>query len=310
MASRKELTRGQVDIALEVSPDIVDAGAEMSLHARVSCSPSCDLAGHSLRVRDEAGADAGVLELTETDEEENAAGVLALKAPLKTGNYVWSALCPAVVKKDVSYEEASKAISFSVKPHTTRVLAWDIPPTVVAGEKFEIKVGIKCSNECVFADKAFAIYDHEGAEIAAGVLSGDLWPGTTGLYFAALELEAPSTAGLYEWSVKCAGNDLERPHAEGAAQFSLRLVSAPDCLVKVEAVDKISQEPLADAHVALHPYKAITDERGFAEIRVAKGAYDLFVAKAHYLTLGLSVDVTANMTARAELDLEPQIERN
>jgi hypothetical protein len=122
-------------------------------------------------VRDEAGADAGVLELTETDEEEDAAGVLALKAPLKTGNYVWSALCPAVVKKDVSYEEASKAISFSVKPHTTRVLAWDIPPTVVAGDKFKIKIGIKCSSECVFADKAFAIYDHEGAEIAAGVLS-------------------------------------------------------------------------------------------------------------------------------------------
>jgi len=38
--------------------------------------------------------------------------------------------------------------------------------------------------------------------------------------------------------------------------------------------------------------------------------YDLFVAKAHYLTLGLPVEVTANMTARAELDLEPVTERN
>jgi len=310
MASRKEPTRGQVDIALEVSPDIVDAGAEMSLHARVSCSPSCDLTGHSLSVRDEAGADAGVLELTETDEEDNAAGVLALKAPLKTGDHVWSVLCPAVVKNGVSYEEASKAISFSVKPHTTRVLAWDIPPTVVAGEKFEIKVGIKCSSECVFRDKAFAIYDHEGAEIAAGMLSGDLWPGTTGLYFATVELEAPSSADLYHWSVKCAGKDLAVAHDEGAAQFSLRVVSPPECLVTVEAVDKTSQEPLAGAHVALHPYKAITNERGFAEIRVAKGAYDLFVAKAHYLTLGLPVEVTANMTARAELDLEPVTERN
>jgi hypothetical protein len=78
----------------------------------------------------------------------------------------------------------------------------------------------------------------------------------------------------------------------------------------VEAVDKLSQEALAGAHVALHPYMAMTDERGFAEMKVAKGAYNLFVAKAHYLTLGLPVEVTADMTARAELDLEPEIERN
>lgn len=310
MASRKGQTRGQVDIALEVSPDIVDAGAEMILHARVSGSPSCDLAGHSLLVKDEVGADAGVLELTEIDDQTNAAGALAFKAPLKTGDYVWSALCSAVVKEGVSYEEASRAISFTVKPHTTRVLAWDTPPTVVAGDRFKIKIGIKCSSECVFANKAFEIYDHEGAEIATGVLSNDIWPGTSGLYFVALELEAPSSAGLYHWSVKCAGRDVQSPHAEGAARFGLQVVCPPECMVTVEAVDKVSQEPLVGARVALHPYKAVTDERGFAEIRAAKGAYDLFVAKTSYLTLGLPVEVTADLTARAELDLEPEIERN
>jgi hypothetical protein len=299
-----------MDIALEVAPDVVDAGAEMTLHARVSCSPSCDLAGHRMLVRDSAGADAGTLELSEIDDEENAVGALTLKAPLKTGDHVWSVLSPAVVKKGISYEEASMPIAFSVTPHTTRVLAWDTPPTVIAGDKFTIKVGIKCSSECVFTDKAFEIYDHEGAKVAAGVLSGDIWAGTTGLYFAAVELEAPSSAGLYQWSVKSAGKDLARPHAEGAADFSLRVVPSPECLVKVEAVDKASQEPLADARVVLHPYHAVTDERGLAEIRVAKGAYDLFVAKARYLTLGLPVEVTADMTARAELDLEPEIERN
>jgi len=299
-----------VEIALEVAPAIVDSGAELSLHARVLCSPSCDLTGHSLRVRDDAGADAGILELNETDEDENAAGMVALNAPLKTGDYVWSVLSPAVVKKAVSYEEASKAISFSVKPHTTRALAWDIPSAVVTGETFEIKIGIKCSSECVFANKAFAIHNDEGVEVAAGILPGEIWPGTSGLYFSAVELKAPSAAGLYHWSLKCAGRDLAIPHAEGAAQFSLRVVSVPDCVVTVEAVDKISQEPLAGAQVGLHPYKAVTDERGFAEIKVAKGAYDLFVAKAQYLTLGLPVEVTADMTARAELDLEPAIERN
>lgn len=310
MASRKEPARGHVDIALEVSPDIVDAGSEMTLHARVSCSPSGDLAGHRLLVKDQAGADIGALVLADFDDDENAVGALALKAPARTGDHVWSVLSPAVVKDGVSYAEASKTISFAVKPHTTRVLAWDIPSTVVAGNRFTIRIGIKCSSECSFADKAFAIHDQDGAKIAAGTLSGGIWPGTTALYFATVELTAPSSANLYRWSVKSAGENLERPHAEGAAEFSLRVVDRPECLVTVEALDRLSREPVAGAQVVLHPYKAVTDERGFAEIRVAKGAYDLFVAKRKYLTLGLPVEVTADMTARAELDLEPEIERN
>ena len=310
MAPRKEPARGHVDIALEVSPDVVDAGAEMTLHARVSCTPSGDLVGHTLKVNDESGADTEILALTDIDDDENAVGAVALKAPVKTGAYVWSVVSPAVVKDGVSYAESSKTLSITVTPHTTRVLAWDIPPTVVAGDGFTIKVGIKCSSECKFTDKAFAIYDHEDTKVGSGTLSGDVWPGTSGLYFATVELKAPSSADLYQWSVKSAGKDLERPHAEGAAEFSLRVVARPECVVKIEAVDRVSQEPVAGAQVALHPYRTVTDERGLAEIRVAKGAYALFVAKRKYLTLGLPVEVTADMTARAELDLEPEIERN
>jgi hypothetical protein len=310
MASRKELTRGQVEIVLEISPDPVDAGAEIVLHARVSFSPPGDPSGHTLLVKDEAGAELGVLELTESDDEEAAAGEAVLKAPLTVRDHVWSVLSPTLVKKSVSYEEVSQAISFAVRPHTIRVLAWDAPPTVVAGDRFKINVGIKCSSECSFAHEAFEVCDHASAAIAAGMVSSSIWPGTSGLYSAAIELEAPSTAGLYYWTIKCAGQDLEKPHVEGAAQFSVQVVPAPDCLLRVQAVDRESQAPLADARIALHPYKAVTDERGLAEIRVAKGAYDLFVAKANYLTLGLPVDVMADMTAKAELDPEPLIERN
>jgi len=45
-------------------------------------------------------------------------------------------------------------------------------------------------------------------------------------------------------------------------------------------------------------------------VRVAKGAYKLFVSQTRYLTFGLPVEVTADMTVRAELDLEPVPERN
>ncbi|MEE8439543.1 MAG: hypothetical protein V3S07_08130 [Micropepsaceae bacterium] len=315
MASQEDERRGQVDIAVKVSPEAVDAGAEMTLRAQTACTPSCDLRGHNLLLTDESGAEMGRLVLTEFDGERNESAALVVKAPLAIGDYVWSAFSPAIDKDGVSFDEASQAFSFNVKAHATRVLAWGAPSSIVAGEKFKMKIGIKCSSECQFANKDFAIYDHEGAEIASGVLSNDLWPGTIGLYYAEVELESPSSAGLYHWSAKAAGMDAagvgsEMPHLEGETNFSIRVVDPPEVLVTIEAIDKISREPLAGARVALHPYKAVSNERGIAEIRVAKGAYTLFVAQTGYLTLGLPVDVTADMTASAELDLEPEFERN
>ena len=232
-----------------------------------------------------------------------------MKAPVKAGEYRWLAVCPAVVKEGISYIEASTSISFTVKPHTTSVVAWDVPSAIVVGEGFRIKVGIKCSSECPLTNTDFGIYDHEGAQVATGTLTGDLWPGTTGLYVAEVELEAPAAEGLYTWSVKYPGSDVGIPHAEGSIGFGVRVVSHPEYVVTVETVDKVSQTPIRGARVVMHPYRAVTDERGVAEMRVAKGAYKLFVSQTRYLTFGLPVEVTADMTARAELDLEPVLER-
>ena len=190
----------------------------------------------------------------------------------------------------------------AVTPHTTSVVVWDVPSATVAGERFRIKVGIKCSNECDLANTDFGIYDEEGAQVATGTLPDERWPGTTGLYVAEIELDAPAGEGLYTWSVK--------GHAEGFTSFGVRVVNVPECLITVEAVDRITQTPISGARVVMHPYKAVTDERGVAEVRVAKGAYKLFVSQTRYLTFALPVDVTADMTARAELDVEPVLERN
>ena len=205
-----------------------------------------------------------------------------------------------------------------VTPHTSNVVAWDIPSAVVVGERFRMKVGIKCSDECELTNSNFGIYDHEGTRVATGTLPGDLWPGTTALHVAEVELEAPAAEGLYTWSVKGpstmlgagAESDVGIPHAEGSISFGIRVVSHPEYVVTVETVDKVSQTPLSGARVVMHPYKAVADERGIAEVRVAKGAYTLFVSQTRYLTFGLPVEVDADMTARAELDVEPVTERN
>ena len=304
--------RGRTTCAVHVSPDVVDAGAEMTLQGKVSCSPACDLRGHTLLVKDQDGADRGSDELSEFDGETSKTSEFVVKVPVKVGVYTWLAVCPAVVKEGISYMQATAPISFTVEPHTTNVLAWDIPSAIVVGERFRIKVGIKCANECDLTNRDFGIYDPEGAQVATGMLLGDRWPGTSGLYFAEIELEAPTGEGLYTWSVKAPewdlavpGSDVGIPHAEGSISFGVRVVSHPEYLVTVEAVDEVSQRPLRGARVVMHPYKAVTDERGVAQVRVAKGAYKLFVSQTKYLTFGLPVEVTADMTARAELYLEP-----
>jgi hypothetical protein len=62
--------------------------------------------------------------------------------------------------------------------------------------------------------------------------------------------------------------------------------------------------------VVMHPYKAVSNEHGVAEVRVAKGTYTLFVAQTGYFTFVLPVDVQADLTARAELSMELPPERN
>ena len=201
-------------------------------------------------------------------------------------------------------------VESTVEPHTTNVAVWDIPSAIVAGERFRVKVGVKCADECDLTNAGFGIFDEEGTQLATGTLPGDLWPGSTGLYVAEVELAAPATEGLYTWSVTIPASEAEIPHAAGSASFGIRVVSQPDYLVTIEAVDEADHAPLRGARVVMHPYRAVTDDRGIAAVRVAKGSYQLFVSQTRYITLGLPIEVDADMTARAELSVEPVLERN
>jgi hypothetical protein len=297
---------------VEISPAVVDARADLTLEATVACSPPRDLRGHTLFVKDHAGA-AGAevcrVELTEFDGTANRTRGFVAKAPVPPGEYTWSAVFPAVDKEGVSYPQASTQISFKVKPHATYIVAWDTPSAVVVGERFRIKVGMKCSSECGLGRRDFGIYDRDGKQVATSTVSGDRWP-STGLHVAEVELQAPAREGLDTWSVRSIGSDTAIPHDEASISFGIRVVSHPDCRVRVEAIDQASQAPLSGARVVMHPYQAVTGEHGVAEVRVAKGTYQLFVTQTDYLTFGLPVEVTEDMIVRAELELEPVPERN
>jgi hypothetical protein len=76
--------------------------------------------------------------------------------------------------------------------------------------------------------------------------------------------------------------------------------------VTVEAIDSDTQTPVEGAHVLLHPYRAFTDERGVATIKVAKGRYTLVVSGFKYIAYQNIFDVTGDVTTRAELTAEPE----
>jgi len=198
----------------------------------------------------------------------------------------------------------------TIASHAMDVVVWDIPPAIVVGERFRVKVGIKCEHGCDGTNSAFEIQDHEGASVVRGTVPGDIWPGTTGLHVAEVDLAAPAAEGLFTWTVTTPASDAGTPHAAGSIGFGIRVVSHPEYLVRIEAVDEDSQAPLAGARVVMHPYRAVTDDRCVSEVRVAKGAYQLFVSQTRYVTFGLPIEVTADTTTRAGLSVEPMTERN
>ena len=75
---------------VDVSPQLVDAGAEMTLHGTVSCTPARDLRGHKLLIKDDAGVEVGSIEIAHFDGETNETDEFVAKAPVKAGAYMWS----------------------------------------------------------------------------------------------------------------------------------------------------------------------------------------------------------------------------
>lgn len=296
-------------LVVEVSPAEIDAGADMKLKARASSSPALDLRGQALEIRDENNNLAGMAELAEFDGETTETAEVAIKVPVKAGQYTWLAVLPARAQQGSSHVGSQASFSFTVKPHTMSLVVWDVPATVVVGERFKVKVGIKCSTDCVLENNEFTIVDQDGTTVATGTL-GPPWPGTTALYSAEIELTAPDTEGLFKWEARIPGSDVGMPHNEGAASFSVRFVAAPDFTLTVEVYDIQKQTPINNAGIVMHPYRARTNAEGIARLSVRRGQYTIFVSGPKYIPIKTDVDVTGDMTTRAELMLEPVKEKN
>ncbi len=315
MTRDHETTHAISSVIVEVSPSEVDAAAELTLKARVSCSPALDLQGQALLIKDHDGALVGSAKVIRFGGGIYETGETALKAPAEVGTYWWSVVCPARATDDLSYKEVAERFSITVKPHATRIVVWDVPSTVASGETFRFKVGIKCTSGCPQQGREFTVFDEDQQQVAAGRLDGNVWPGSTALYFAEVEGVAPGKQGLHNWEVEAPASKMHVPIADVAiaheglsSTFAVRFVSPPDSIVRVQVTDKESRTPLEGATVTAFPYRAVTDEAGVAVLNVVRGQYRLQVSQSKYVAFGSSIEVTGETTANAELEPEKPVD--
>ena len=199
MAAKAVRTHGRRTCTVEVSPREVDAGAELTVTVRVSCPDGCDLRGQSVSIRNQDDTELASAELTEFDGETCATSTFVLRAPLEVGEHIYRAVLAAQEKDGVLHEETATEFSFAAKPHATSVNVWGLPSAIAAGERFRFKVGIKCSAGCKLTGRPLSVFDDEGAQVGAASLRDDVWPGTSALYFAEVEAQAPLATGDHEW---------------------------------------------------------------------------------------------------------------
>ena len=205
--------------------------------------------------------------------------------------------------------ESSVPFSFIVKPHATSIAVWDVPCPIVFNTKFKLKVGVRCSAECKLAGRKIEIYDKEGGKVATEKLGGVPWPATSALYWAEVELKAPSIEGCYRWTAKFPKPDLELPHEGTFCTFGFATALPPEHMVTVEVIDKNTKTMIKNARVFLcsyggYPYRNLTDDGGVAKVSVPKGEYNICVLKDEYETFETTAEVASDVAIKAELLVE------
>lgn len=267
---RPESAAPQSIVALEISLD----GLAADRHAGRTVA-FYDAEG-VLLTRAELTPESGCLELGIEPVE--------VAAPAAPGLHRWS----AVLEDPDAPEDAEPLVAefaLTVSAHQPSLSVWDIPPAIPRGTGFRLRLGIKCPHGCASHGWSYAIRDHEGRLQAQGQVGAEAWPGTEGLCHAEVALTAPDATGGFDWQVTAtAAEDAPCPHVPREQLFRLHSVPRPEHVLRVEVVDAETQAPVDNARVVVHPYRAVTDAQGVAELRLPAGEHTLFVSGRQYFS--------------------------
>jgi hypothetical protein len=192
------------------------------------------------------------------------------------------------------------------QPARLSLAVWDIPPTVVAGERFVVKAGAVSSAGCGLGGRRIEARNAGDEVVAAGALGGSPWPGTRRLLWTELSLPAPATCGMTPFSVRCGGADLDPAHRDGTSRFSVVVTPQPQHVVTIEVVTNGTAAPVPCAQVRLGPYSAETDAAGRAALRVAVGRYELRFWKVGFDAPATTIGIDGDRLLRLEAVIVPE----
>jgi len=285
------------------------AGTDMALKVEVSCPSGCDLRSGTVRVIAQDGTVAKEVPLISFEEGINGTGEFALKAPVEVGECTWNVAYPGQEVGGVFHHPSSTQFSFTVSPHPTSIAVWNLISPIALGNRFKIKVGVKCSVECKLTGCEIAVYGQRGRKVASETLSDLPWPGSSALYWTDVELEAPCAEGHYKWRVGFRDPHLEAPHSDASYRFAFATARPPEHILTVHVTDKHTKSPIEGALVTIRsrgtPYRARTDAGGVASIGVPTGEYNIYAVKHRYADFNTTVEIGSDLDLKAELLLTP-----
>jgi hypothetical protein len=276
-------------------PDVLDASSSFTLMLAMECDAPVDLSALHYEVKNGemviASGVAGQIIRFNPDApdydprngpvEKRDQIALSLTAPKEIAPFSWTITVPEQELGDCIVEAASLTFSATTLIHRSSLAVWDVPSPVQAGETFRIKIGGKCSAGCALCGLDVMVCD-ASQEVARGALQNE-HTDAAGLWCTEVEVKAPTTTGLQDFTIHFAPGDTRGlPHAQAQAQFSVMVTKAPDHAVDVSVVDEESGAPITDAYVRLGLYRVATQCDGLARFAVPKGEHRLFIWKAGF----------------------------
>lgn len=259
---------------IEDLPPELEAGGQVAVRLRVTCRDGCNLRNGVVKAVSADGTLVTTALAGAGPEHLGSTATLVLTVPARVGAWPFQVTFPEQEVAGAMHGACTLPVSSTVVPHSASVAVWEVP-SPVQGARFTVQVGVKCSAGCRLGGQLVEVRDESGATVAEGRLGSEPSPGTSALHEAQVTLAAPDRSGVFSRTVHFAGTGLELPHTGGAGTFTFRVVEPPEHTVAVWVRAKGIEAPLHSIEVRLGPYGAMTDERGLASVRVAKGSYEL-----------------------------------
>ena len=297
-------------------PPAVERGRRFAVRLGVACSAGCRPDGWRVEVRDHQGGSRATAALggepwPGTDALYHAE--VALVAPDAVGLYAWEAVAVTNAAPAGGDRSEPGAISETGASEAggAAEAGGDAAVTGVVAEVGGLaEAGGDAGVTGVVAQPGGSAQPGGAAEAGgdAGVTGVVAQPGDAAATGVVAEAGGSAEAGdAGVTGVVAEPGGAADAHAGGRARFGVRVVSAPEWLVTVVAVDAENGAPVEGARVVAHPYRTVTDARGKAELRVPAGEYRLFVSGKGCIPFRFDGEVKGDTRIRAELEQDREL---